>query len=263
MHSIEKLLEIMSALRDRHGGCPWDIEQTFESIAPYTIEEAYEVADAIARNDPGELRSELGDLLFQVVFHSRIAEEQGDFDFADVADAICEKLIRRHPHVFGDAEQRAHGQPPGSWERIKAAERADRGRLAPASALEGVAMALPALKRASKLGQRAANVGFDWPDIRGVRAKVDEELAEVDAAVSAESARRIEEELGDLLFSVANLARHLKIDPEQALDAANRKFIRRFHGVEAELRTQGKTVEDVDLDALEELWQDQKKDSSR
>ncbi len=258
MTSIEKLLEIMSALRDPHDGCPWDVEQTFESIAAYTIEEAYEVADAIARNDTEELRGELGDLLFQVVFHSRIAEENGEFDFADVADAICDKLIRRHPHVFGTAEQRARGQIAGSWERIKAEERAEKARKGADSALDGVAVALPALKRASILGKRAANVGFDWPDVDGVRAKVAEELAELDAANKAASADRIEEEIGDLLFSVANLARHLDVDAERALEAANRKFIGRFQGVEAEVRAQGKVVRDLDLDTLEALWQGQK-----
>ena len=258
MTSIEKLLEIMSALRDPHEGCPWDVEQTFESIAAYTVEEAYEVADAIARNDTEELRGELGDLLFQVVFHSRIAEENGEFDFADVADAICDKLIRRHPHVFGTAEERGRGQVAGSWERIKAAERAEKAREGADSALDGVAVALPALKRASILGKRAAAVGFDWPDADGVRAKVDEELAEFDAAKRAASADRIEEEIGDLLFSIANLARHLDVDAERALEAASRKFIGRFQGVEAAVRAQGKRVQDLDLDTLEDLWQRQK-----
>ena len=258
MTSIEKLLEIMSALRDPRDGCPWDVEQTFESIAAYTIEEAYEVADAIARDDPEELRGELGDLLFQVVFHSRIAEENGAFDFADVADAICEKLIRRHPHVFGTAEQRARGQIAGSWERIKAEERAEKAREGADSALDGVAVALPALKRASILGKRAAGVGFDWPDVDGVRAKVAEELAELDEAKNTASADKVEEEIGDLLFSIANLARHLDVDAERALEAANRKFIGRFQGVETAVRARGKRVQDLDLDTLEELWQRQK-----
>lgn len=258
MSSIEKLLEIMAALRNPQSGCPWDREQTFESIAAYTIEEAYEVADAIARGDSEELRSELGDLLFQVVFHSRIAEENGDFEFSDVADAICDKLIRRHPHVFGTAEQRVRGEVAGSWESIKAAERSEKAGDRFSSVLDGVAVALPALKRASILGKRAANVGFDWPDVAGVRAKVDEELAELDAAGLAGAAEQIEEELGDLLFSVTNLARHLKIDPEQALDRANRKFIRRFQGLEAAVQAGGKALEGLDLEALEELWQQQK-----
>ena len=248
----------MSTLRDPRDGCPWDVEQTFESIAAYTIEEAYEVADAIARDDREELRGELGDLLFQVVFHSRIAEENGAFDFADVADAICQKLIRRHPHVFGTAEQRARGQTAGSWERIKAEERAEKAREGADSALNGVAVALPALKRASILGKRAANVGFDWPDVDGVRAKVAEELAELDDAKNAASADKITEEIGDLLFSIANLARHLDVDAERALEAANRKFIGRFQAVEAEVRAQGKRVQDLDLETLEDLWQRQK-----
>ena len=231
MAALEKLLNIMAALRDPATGCPWDVAQTYQSIAPFTIEEAYEVADAIERDDRDDLRAELGDLLFQVVFHSRLAEEEGAFSFDDVAAGICDKLLRRHPHVFGSAAERAAGAAPGSWERIKAEERAEKPGSDSGSALAGIAVSLPALKKASKLGQRAAQAGFDWPDTSGVRAKVDEELAELDDACRQSSATAVEEELGDLLFSVANLARHLDVDPEQALAAANRKFMRRFQGV--------------------------------
>ncbi len=243
----------MAALRDPADGCPWDRRQTFDTIAPYTIEEAYEVADAIARDDRRDLRGELGDLLFQVVFHARMAEEAGDFAFADVVDAICDKLTRRHPHVFGDAEARNRGAIAGSWERIKAAERS--AARADTSALDGVAKALPALMRAVKLGERAATVGFDWPDAAGVRAKVEEELRELDAARAGGAPERIAEELGDLLFTIVNLARHLAIDPEQALDRANRKFEGRFRRIEAAARAQGEPLEALDLEALEALWQ--------
>ncbi len=243
----------MAALRDPADGCPWDRRQTFDTIAPYTIEEAYEVADAIARDDRRDLRGELGDLLFQVVFHARMAEEAGDFAFADVVDAICDKLTRRHPHVFGDAEARNRGAIAGSWERIKAAERS--AARADTSALDGVAKALPALMRAVKLGERAATVGFDWPDAAGVRAKVEEELRELDAARAGGAPERIAEELGDLLFTIVNLARHLAIDPEQALDRANRKFEGRFRRIEAAARAQGEPLEALDLEALEVLWQ--------
>ena len=243
----------MAALRDPHDGCPWDVEQSFETIAPYTLEEAYEVADAIARDDRDDLRDELGDLLFQVVFHARMAEEAGDFEFADVVAGICDKLTRRHPHVFGTPEERARGAVEGSWERIKAEER-DRGETAD-SRLDGVPLALPALKRAAKLGKRAASVGFDWPDAEGPKAKIAEELEELaDAATTEETA----EELGDLLFAVTNLARHLGVDPEHALQSANAKFETRFRGVEAAARSAGTSVEALDLEALEALWQRQK-----
>lgn len=248
----------MAALRDADSGCPWDLAQNYASIAPFTIEEAYEVADAIDREDRQDLQAELGDLLFQVVFHSRLAEEEGVFAFDDVARGICDKLLRRHPHVFGSAEERAAGAAPGSWERIKAGERAAKPGPDAGSALAGIAVALPALKKASKLGQRAARVGFDWPDVGGVRAKVDEELAELDEARGQSSAAAIEEELGDLLFSVANLARHLDIDPEQALEAANRKFKRRFQGVEQAAAAQGSNLEALDIEELERLWEGQK-----
>ena len=222
MSSIDKLLEVMKSLRDPRTGCPWDVEQSFATIAPYTLEEAYEVADAIAREDYAALRDELGDLLFQVVFHARMAEEAGLFGFEDVAAGVSDKMVRRHPHVFGDRAEREAGIDEGSWERIKAAERA--GRADDRSALAGVARALPALKRAEKLGIRAAAVGFDWSDTRGVSAKIQEELGELEQAVGRREPAQMEEELGDLLFSVVNLSRHLDLDPEKALSTANTKF---------------------------------------
>ena len=253
MSSIEKLLEIMAKLRDPDSGCPWDRQQDFSSIAPYTVEEAYEVADAIARDDLDGLRDELGDLLFQVAFHARMAEEQGAFDFEAVARGICDKMIRRHPHVFGTTEEREKGAVKGSWHRIKASERTAND--ADSSALDGVAQALPALKRAQKLGKRAATVGFDWPDPVGPRDKIDEELGELDAARTAGDAGNMAEELGDLLFAVVNLARHLGIDPEQALMGANRKFEQRFRTIEQEITASGQDLKDLDIDTLESHWQ--------
>ena len=253
MKEIEKLLDIMAQLRDPQHGCPWDAQQDFGSIAPYTVEEAYEVADAIDRDDISGLRDELGDLLFQVVFHARMAEEQGYFDFAEVTNGISEKMVRRHPHVFGTDDERKRGAEPGSWERIKAAE---RGVDAPElSVLDGVALALPALKRAQKLGKRAAGVGFDWPDAGGAKAKVLEELEELDSAASSGNAEHTTEELGDLLFAVVNLARHLGIDPESALTAANNKFEHRFRSMEAALSEAGADLAAMDLEALEAAWQ--------
>lgn len=235
---IHRLIEIMAALRTPVTGCPWDLEQDFSTIAPYTIEEAYEVADAIERNDLCALKDELGDLQLQVVFHARMAEEAGEFDLCTVIDGISEKMVRRHPHVFGDSES------PG-WEEIKAAEREEKGD---SSALDGVATALPALLRAEKLQKRAARTGFDWPDADGPRAKIDEELVEV-AEASAGNERL--EEIGDLLFAVVNYARHLGIDPEAALRQANAKFERRFRSMEA---SAGAEFAEMDLEALEELW---------
>ena len=258
MQPIEKLLEIMARLRDPVHGCPWDVRQNFATIAPYTLEEAYEVADAIARDDLDDLRGELGDLLFQVVFHARMAEEAGAFDFDDVARGISEKLTRRHPHVFGTPEERARGPVPGSWEAIKAAERAGSGA-APGGALDGIAAALPALRRAQKLGKRAAGVGFDWPDATGARAKIEEELAELDEAAEAPDAAARHEELGDLLFAVVNYARHAGVDAEAALRAANAKFERRFRAMERAAAGRGVTLEDLDLDALEALWEEAKR----
>jgi len=252
MASIEKLLEIMAKLRDPENGCPWDQQQDFSTIAPYTVEEAYEVADAIARQDFAALQDELGDLLFQVAFHARMAEEQGSFDFEAVAAGICDKMIRRHPHVFGSAEERRKGPEKGAWHKIKAAERA--GRDADSSALDGVAQALPALKRAEKLGKRAAAVGFDWPDPAGPRDKIDEELAELAVAREEGDTEHAAEELGDLLFAVVNLARHLRIDPEDALVAANRKFEQRFRAMEKEITASGKSPQELDIDTLEFHW---------
>jgi len=259
MNNTERLLEIMRRLRDPDGGCPWDVEQTFSTIAPYTIEEAYEVADAIERDDMPGLRDELGDLLLQVVFHARMAEEAGLFDFDAVVGGICSKLLRRHPHVFGSDEERAAGMTAGSWERIKAEERAagsseriEEKKAVDNSALAGIARSLPALKRAQKLGKRAATVGFDWPDRSGVRDKIAEELDELEAAIGERTPAGVEEEFGDLLFSLANLARHLGIDPEHALSRANGKFERRFRDME---RTLAGKLSELDIDELESAWQ--------
>lgn len=241
---LERLVEIMRRLRDPASGCEWDTVQTFETIAPYTIEEAYEVADAIARNDMDALADELGDLQLQVVFHSRIAEEAGHFTLTDVLTRISDKMERRHPHIFGDAEHGGHHL----WEEIKAAE---RQKSPDDSALAGVALALPALERAAKLQRRAARVGFDWPDAAGPRAKIDEELAELDAESDHD---RMLDELGDLLFAVVNLARHLNIEPEAALREANRKFEKRFRAIE---KAPGFGA--MSLDEKEALWAEAKK----
>lgn len=241
--AIGALLSVMQKLRDPETGCPWDVEQTFATIAPYTIEEAYEVADACQRGDLDALKDELGDLLLQVVFHARIAEEAGHFAFADVAEAISAKLIRRHPHVFGDGVTREDGHT--HWETVKAAERAAE---ADTSALAGVALALPALMRAEKLQKRAARTGFDWPDADGPRAKVVEELDEI-ANARDDDAR--EDEVGDLLFAAVNLARHMKVDPEVALRRANAKFETRFRAMEAEA---GEAFAALSLDEKEPLW---------
>ncbi len=256
--NIEKLIGVMARLRHPTEGCPWDVEQTFETIVPYTIEEAYEVAEAVERGDMGALRDELGDLLLQVVFHARMAEEQDDFAFDDVAGAISEKLIRRHPHVFGTGEANDGAEVKETWESIKAGERASKaaedGR--PASVLDDVPAAFPALMRAEKLQKRAARVGFDWPDVAPVIDKVMEELAELKAEINAGSdATRLSEEAGDLLFSCVNLLRHLKVDPEASLRSANAKFERRFHAVEAALAAEDRQPKDADLEELEALWQ--------
>jgi len=240
---IAPLQAIMARLRDRESGCPWDVEQDFRSIAPYTIEEAYEVADAIDRGDLAALKDELGDLLLQVVFHSRMAEENGAFALSDVIAAICDKMVRRHPHVFGNGDA-----SPG-WEQIKAAERAEKAD-GDDSALAGVALGLPALARAEKLQKRAARVGFDWDNISDVRSKILEEMEELSAAQSPE---HVAEELGDLLFAVTNLARHHHVDPEAALRAANLKFERRFRAMEA--MAGPVPFPDLSLDEQEALWQ--------
>ncbi len=251
MDNINKLVEVMQRLRDKDAGCPWDLEQDFRSIAPYTVEEAYEVADAIRRDDMPGLRDELGDLLLQVVFHAQMAAEAGLFDFNDVAGAITDKMIRRHPHVFGSAEEIEAGATDGSWEAIKAGERAGRED---GSALAGVALALPALKRAEKLGRRAAAVGFDWKSRSGVGDKIREELEELTEAAGSRDEARIQEEMGDVLFTLVNLARHLGVDPEGALVAANAKFERRFRHMEDSLKTAGQRPEDLPAADLERAW---------
>ncbi|HEY6869531.1 MAG TPA: nucleoside triphosphate pyrophosphohydrolase [Novosphingobium sp.] len=248
--ALERLLAIMARLRDPERGCDWDVAQTFETIAPYTIEEAYEVADAIARADLAALRDELGDLLLQVVFHARIAEEAGHFAFADVVTAICEKLEARHPHIFGDQGADTAKQPRDvRWEMLKAAERAARGAT---SALDGVALALPALMRAEKLQKRAARVGFDWDDTDGPAAKVREELDELAAAGSTEEKR---DEAGDLLFAAVNVVRAYGVAPEDALRAANAKFERRFRAMEALAASEGEAFAELPLARQEALWQ--------
>jgi nucleoside triphosphate diphosphatase len=260
---VRRLIEIMAALRDPVAGCPWDVEQTFASIAPFTIEEAYEVADAVDRGSTEDLREELGDLLLQVVFHARMAEEAGMFDFGGVVEAITAKLVRRHPHVFGADSARSSVAVKALWGRIKAEEkrakseaRATRGlpREAPPGALDGVPLALPALIRAMKLQEKAGKVGFDWNDVRMVLAKVGEEITEVEAEIAAGSAQSLSGEVGDLLFAVVNLARHLKVDPEAALRVANAKFERRFAHIENRLAERGRTPESATLDEMESLW---------
>jgi ATP diphosphatase len=249
---IERLRTIMQRLRDPQSGCPWDREQDWASIAPHTIEEAYELADAIARDEPAAVRDELGDVLFQVVFQSRIAEERGLFDFDAVAAAIADKLERRHPHVFGDAKIDDAAAQTLAWEQHKRAERAARGE--GTGALDGVALGLPALTRATKLGSRAAKAGFDWADAAGVVAKVREELAELQDEIDRGDRTRTHEELGDLLFALAQAGRHLNVDAEAALRDASAKFERRFRHVEAALAAEGQTSAEVDMERLESLW---------
>ncbi|MBM3551999.1 MAG: nucleoside triphosphate pyrophosphohydrolase [Alphaproteobacteria bacterium] len=254
---VARLIEIMAALRTPGSGCPWDLEQDFRSIAPYTIEEAYEVADAIERNDLADLKDELGDLLLQVVFHARMAQELELFAFKDVVDAICDKLIRRHPHVFGDGQSLDADGVNEQWRAIKAREKAAKQGGPPASVLDGAPLALPALTRALKLQQKASAVGFDWDDAHQVLDKIREETEEVAAELShpgASASPALEEEIGDLLFVVANLARHAKVDPEQALRGANAKFERRFHHIEQRLAENGRSPEAASLDEMEALW---------
>ena len=259
---IGRLIEIMAALRTPGSGCPWDLEQTFDTIAPYTLEEAYEVADAIARGDLAHLKDELGDLLLQVVFHARMAEEQGRFDFGGVVEAITTKLIRRHPHVFADAHGQTAEAVKGLWERIKAEEKAERGEPADAGALAGVPVALPALTRALKLQNKAGQVGFDWNDPRAVLAKIREEADEIEAALDAQDEAHAATEVGDLLVAVVNLARHRQADPEGILRATNRKFERRFASIERALAAQGKTPKDATLAEMDALW-DAAKDAEK
>lgn len=256
-HPIERLLEIMTQLRDPEKGCPWDQQQTFDTIAPYTIEEAYEVAEAIADKDMDELKSELGDLMFQVVFYAQMAREQGAFDFNDIVNAISDKMITRHPHVFGEKNIEDAEAQTVAWEETKAEERRKKAEASgrPQSALDGVARTLPAFTRAVKLQNRAARVGFDWPDINPVFDKIHEELDELKHEITTKgSSERITEEYGDFLFVVANLGRHLGVEPETVLEQANRKFTRRFQKVEDKLRDLGKTPAQSNLTEMDQLW---------
>jgi nucleoside triphosphate diphosphatase len=254
---IGRLIEIMAALRTPKTGCPWDLEQNFATIAPYTLEEAYEVADAIARGDLADLKDELGDLLLQVAFHARMAEEQGAFAFGDVVQAITEKLIRRHPHVFGERRAGDPDAVKGLWEKIKAEEKVARGRPEDEGALAGVPVALPALTRALKLQNKAGKVGFDWNDSRAVLRKIREETDEIEHALDADE-KHAASEVGDLLFAAVNLARHLKADPEALLRQTNQKFERRFAAIEAALAARGKKPQDVTLAEMDALWDEAK-----
>jgi MazG family protein len=263
-YTLDDLLGVMARLRDKDAGCPWDVAQSYATIAPYTIEEAYEVADAIARDDREALKEELGDLLLQVVYHAQMATEEGQFDFASVVDGITRKMVRRHPHVFGDAK-REEFLATDMWGRIKEAEKAERDGVNPRSRFGDVPLALPSLTRAVKLQMRAAKVGFDWGSVSPVFDKAKEELDELKAAVEApgESAdasttKRASEELGDLLFAVANIARHLGVDPEAALRDANAKFVRRFGKVEDALARHGRKAEDATLEEMDRLWDEAK-----
>ena len=257
---MARLLAVMAWLRDRQYGCPWDVDQTFKTIAPYTIEEAYEVADAIERDDMPALKEELGDLLLQVVYHAQIAQEAQAFGFADVAAAIADKMVDRHPHVFADARIDTAEAQTVSWEARKAAERAAKQTAEPTGALDGVARALPALLRAEKIQKRAARVGFDWTETAPVIDKIEEELGELRAEIEAGTVdqARLAGELGDVLFAVANLARHCKVDPEAALRATNDKFERRFGYIERRLADQGRKPADASLEEMEALWQEAK-----
>jgi ATP diphosphatase len=262
---ISRLIEIMAALRDPENGCPWDIEQNFSTIAPYTVEEAYEVADAISRGQMDDLREELGDLLLQVVYHAQMAEEAKEFSFGDVVEAITEKMIRRHPHVFGDERARSAGMAKGMWERIKAEEKRlkrearmargldpeDHGK----GFLDGIPVALPALTRALKLQEKAARVGFDWTEVRSILDKIEEEIGELREALSKHDRAATKDEFGDVLFALVNLGRHLKVDSEAALAGTNEKFRSRFHYVERALNASGRTLDGSTLDEMEELWQ--------
>jgi ATP diphosphatase len=265
---ISGLLEIMAALRTPVTGCPWDVEQTFETIAPYTLEEAYEVVDAIARGNLDDLRDELGDLLLQVVFHARMAEEQGEFDFGDVVEAITTKMIRRHPHVFGGDDARAAGMAKGMWNRIKAEEKAEKRQTRLARGddpedhgkgyLDSVPVALPALTRALKLQEKAAHVGFDWKEAKPILDKIEEEIGELREAVEKSDNAAVADEFGDVLFALVNFGRHLKIDAETALRGTNEKFRTRLHRVERELEASGSSLEQATLDEMETLWQQAK-----
>ena len=263
---IERLLDIMARLRDPDGGCPWDVEQSFATIAPYTVEEAYEVAEAVSRDDMELLREELGDLLLQVVFHAQMAAEAETFTFEDVARSICDKMVRRHPHVFGEDEIDSAEAQTMAWEAHKAAERNRRAEAEgqPSGVLDGIPLALPALMRAEKLQRRAARAGFDWPRAEHVLDKIDEEIAELRAAIAGPAAaERVGEELGDLLFACVNLARHLAVDAETALRSANAKFERRFHRIETLLAERGRTLEDAGLEEMDRLWNQAKAEENQ
>lgn len=271
--SIQALLKVMAQLRNPDGGCPWDLEQDFKSIVPYTLEEAYEVADAIERNNLGDLQEELGDLLLQVVFHAQIATEQHAFDFSDVVQGIVEKMIRRHPHVFGDEDSKTAGAVAGRWEEIKEQERAAKreaaaadGQVAatPQSLLDDVPVVMPGLTQAVKLQKKAAKVGFDWPDTSLVIDKLNEEMLELSHEITKEprDTSKIEDELGDILFVYANLARHLGVDPEAAIRRTNQKFRRRFGRIEELLSSDNKSFDEMDLAGLDQLW-DQAKEEER
>ena len=258
MQNITRLLTIMSALRHPQTGCPWDAKQTFSSIIPYTLEEAYEVADAIERGDMRDLKDELGDLLFQVVFYAQLANEQKLFEFTDVVDAINNKLTRRHPHVFADEKFADEAAVHANWEKAKATERDEKSKKEKASLLEGVAKSLPALKRAQKLQKRAASVGFDWPNVEPVFDKLNEEIMELQAAIADKDQAAIEEEIGDVLFTCVNLARHLSVDSEEALRHCNQKFERRFADVENQVVRAGKAMQECNSSELEAFWQQAK-----
>jgi nucleoside triphosphate diphosphatase len=264
---ITRLLEIMAALRTPVTGCPWDIEQDFRSIAPYTLEEAFEVIDAIERNDIDDLREELGDLLLQVVFHARMAEEMKAFDFGDVVQAITHKMIRRHPHVFGDENARGAGMAKGMWDKIKAEEKAERRErraalqlesAEPSGFLDDIPQGFPSLMRALKLQQKAAKVGFDWSQALPILDKIEEEIAELRHEISVGDQQKTEEEYGDLLFAMVNLGRHLKLEPESALRGTNEKFRTRFHYIERKLTERQQSLEDATLDEMEALWNEAK-----
>lgn len=255
---FSRLVDIMSKLRDPETGCPWDLEQDFNTIAPYTIEEAYEVLDAIEAGNMSDLRDELGDLLLQVVFHAQMAKEAGFFDIDEVANAINNKMIRRHPHVFGDSKARTSEMQKEAWEDLKAAERADKMKASASSALDGVANALPALVRSEKIQKRAARTGFDWTNPEDIFDKMSEETAEVRAAMEEGNQKRVEEEIGDLLFVTANLARRLSVDPEAALRAATKKFTKRFRAMEELALANGASFETLSLNEQDSLWQEVK-----
>lgn len=252
---MRRLIDIMARLRDPQGGCPWDLKQTYRTIVPYTIEEAYEVADTIERGDLGELKDELGDLLFQVVFYARLAEEEGQFAFDDIVQAICDKMIRRHPHVFADRQFDDEQALRAAWDGSKAAERDARHEQGRASQMDGVPRALPALVRAEKLQRRAARVGFDWPDISGAFDKCREEIAEVEEAMASADPAHLEDEIGDLFFALVNVSRFLKIDAEQAVRNANAKFERRFRALEDDVTGRGLAIEEQNLTELDQVWE--------